>query len=439
MRTNKNRKENDAFDRLVGQKLIDYEVPIKLDDDWLVLEKRIRTNKRRKAILIWMSRGVAALLVLLALIIGINRDKDLPIQVISEQQAVLPLKDPSEPTLNDRLNSLQENQPDQREEEGTSMRAQQSITLSKQEINNTHATRQQPKTTETVALPSKAVATIYDSINDQLSNNRLRESLAEAGSTTSTKESVDTTKGNSYEDEEKLWREISKTPPVRSTSAKWLATLGFGGGLIAQNDQYMSSVRPSSMAANPTISTFSATMQKMNRNLWDDCDDADYGVPLSFGLTLRKNINKRWALESGLIYTYLSTTFTWDKPWAKYSVKQELHYIGVPVSVVWYAWNKPNWNIYIAGGGMVEKGVRASSRKQEYFGTATLSDVGSNRIDGLQYSINSSVGITYRLYKGIGIYLEPRISYFFENGQPLSIRTDWPVTVGATAGFRYEF
>jgi len=37
------------------------------------------------------------------------------------------------------------------------------------------------------------------------------------------------------------------------------------------------------------------------------------------------------------------------------------------------------------------------------------------------------------------LYVEPRFSYYFDNNQPVSIRTDRPVSIGIGGGLRYSF
>jgi len=47
------------------------------------------------------------------------------------------------------------------------------------------------------------------------------------------------------------------------------------------------------------------------------------------------------------------------------------------------------------------------------------------------------VGISYRFANKMKLYVEPRLGYYFDNDQPMSIRTDRPVSVGIGAGLQY--
>lgn len=122
-----------------------------------------------------------------------------------------------------------------------------------------------------------------------------------------------------------------------------------------------------------------------------------------------------------------------------YNTRLDLHYLGVPVNLVVKLWDHPKWNIYLSGGMMLEKGLR-SKLHQDKIGTDQFETLVEKKgIDGIQWSLNASAGVSYRLLKDWSIYLEPRLSYYFDNDQPVSIRTENSVIVGIGAGFRFEF
>jgi hypothetical protein len=168
--------------------------------------------------------------------------------------------------------------------------------------------------------------------------------------------------------------------------------------------------------------------------------------PLSFGLSVRKNLNSYLAVETGLTYSFLQSEFEENSEWRHRDATQKLHYLGIPLNAVAYLLNKPKWNVYFSLGGMVEKGIM-----QDYVEHVTLlhpqpdesqsayAVLFQEDIPGLQWSLNSSLGIGYRIYRDISIYFEPRIIYYFKNSQPMSARTETPLQVGLNAGLRFEF
>ncbi|MCL2728347.1 MAG: hypothetical protein FWD56_08195, partial [Bacteroidales bacterium] len=57
-------------------------------------------------------------------------------------------------------------------------------------------------------------------------------------------------------------------------------------------------------------------------------------------------------------------------------------------------------------------------------------------VQGLQWSVNASLGVELFLSNKIGIYLEPGMGYFFDCKQPRSIRTIQPAQFKAEFGLR---
>lgn len=166
--------------------------------------------------------------------------------------------------------------------------------------------------------------------------------------------------------------------------------------------------------------------------------EADYAPTLSFGFMVRKNLNKRLALESGLAYSYLYTKLH-GLPNMTGNAKLGLHYLGIPVNLVVNLWDDTRWNVYLSGGPMVEKGLH-SVFQQEIWRSGSSSSVSeTGGINGLQWSLNFSAGAAYRFLPDWSLYLEPRFSYYFDNYQPRSIRTDKSSVIGINAGLRFEF
>ena len=58
--------------------------------------------------------------------------------------------------------------------------------------------------------------------------------------------------------------------------------------------------------------------------------DIKHHFPVSVGITVQKELNNRLALETGLVYTYLSSDLTAGGA-AYYTQNQQLHYLGITV------------------------------------------------------------------------------------------------------------
>lgn len=233
-------------------------------------------------------------------------------------------------------------------------------------------------------------------------------------------------------------------PKRREDEGQWAINAGFGtGGHVSlglgNNLDYVANTpqdnNPGGLVpppVEPPLFSNSGTLSP------DEYDHADTSLPLSFGVTVRRNFNRHIGLETGLVYTYLSSQLTKNGN-VQYKSRLELHYLGIPVNLVVSLWQNPRWNIYLAGGVMVEKGLRAKQTEDRYWQMEMQHAVDKRGISGLQWSLNASAGISYRLYQDWSLYFEPRISHYFDTDQPTSIRTENSVIVGLGAGLRYEF
>lgn len=166
-------------------------------------------------------------------------------------------------------------------------------------------------------------------------------------------------------------------------------------------------------------------------------------LPLSFGVTVKKELNRRFGIESGLVYSFLATTFSKDFPF-KSEADRQLHYIGIPLNVHTRIFGDrfSLWEVYLSTGGMVEKGILSHFVQKTYYDTGDdrVMTVNSNeKINGLQWSLSISPGVDYQIHKNYSIYLEPKLNYYFNNDQPVSARTEHPVVVGINAGVRYSW
>lgn len=228
------------------------------------------------------------------------------------------------------------------------------------------------------------------------------------------------------------------TRSKRSKDGKWLLAASFGsGGHISLfpgggNDLSYDMNEPGGIQPpDPPFTNDGMVPPEAYSN-------ANYSLPLSFGMTVRKELSKRVGLETGLVYTYLSTKFSGYSKQNK-DARLSLHYLGIPVNAVVNLWDNPKWNIYLSGGVMMEKGLRAIYVQNSHQKAGIFTSTEKKGIGGLQWSLNASLGISYRIYRDWSLYVEPRLSYYFENYQPASIRTDEPVIVGLGAGIRYAF
>lgn len=161
--------------------------------------------------------------------------------------------------------------------------------------------------------------------------------------------------------------------------------------------------------------------------------------PVTVSVLFSLPLHPSWSVESGISYTYLYSRFRKsDKFDYRASLKQ--HYFGVPLYVTCTLWRNPDWRLYLTGGGAIEKGVWMNYH-QETLENGNIIDHGTliKRIDGFQFSAMAGAGVHYRLNQRFGLFAEPRVVYYFDNHQPMSIHTENPFVFGLNIGLRMQF
>src|SRR5690554_8103512 len=95
----------------------------------------------------------------------------------------------------------------------------------------------------------------------------------------------------------------------------------------------------------------------------DDYTDVEHRPPVLFSLMAGFPLNDQLSVEAGLSYTYLYSRFNRnDRLVYRGSLQQ--HYVGIPVNLRYRVWHNDDWQVYLSGGGSIEKGLR-SIYKQE--------------------------------------------------------------------------
>ncbi|MBO4525873.1 MAG: hypothetical protein J5692_04710, partial [Bacteroidales bacterium] len=153
--------------------------------------------------------------------------------------------------------------------------------------------------------------------------------------------------------------------------------------------------------------------------------------PLSLGLQLEVPLAGRVSLASGVTYSYLVSQYDMLVDKVRYEgAYNQLHYVGIPLSLSLHLVETPSFGFYASAGGAVEKCVA-----QRYvFASNTLSE----KVGGLQWSARVGLGAEYWVIPNMGLYFDPSLVYYFDNQQPLSIRTQQPLQARFEVGLRFK-
>lgn len=162
--------------------------------------------------------------------------------------------------------------------------------------------------------------------------------------------------------------------------------------------------------------------------------------PFSIQLLVSRQLNNRLSVETGLSYTQLKSTYTTGIPAAHVLNQQRLRYLGIPLRLRWQWYNKSRLSFYTSAGAMWELPVRSKLNVQH----VTDGQVTFQRDETLdvphQWSTTLGVGVQYDLTPHLGIYMEPSLQYFFDDGSDLkSYRTEHPLNVTLPLGIRLHW
>lgn len=264
----------------------------------------------------------------------------------------------------------------------------------------------------------------------------------------------DVTSVNAEEHAAISWDEYLKETPSEKARAR--RSGGFSAGIVAGGavggNTFGSKPTAMVMGANPLAAGVTKTdwIDKDSKasaivyNQPEVQEEYSHKIPVKVGLTARYNITGRLGVETGLTYSILSSSVKignseTGKNWSTGS--QTLHYLGIPLNISFNILNSRYVNIYVTGGGMMEKSISGSIKTDEYvdgkFDRTLTTNISPK---GLQWSVNAAAGIQANILPQLGFFVEPGVSHHFKNGSRVrSIYTDKPTDFSLGFGLRYSF
>ncbi len=415
MQNNINNKETDNFSQLIRQKVEKHTLPVD-DMAWGAIQAGLKAKKTKRFIPLWgwYSGGIAAgILILLFVLSPFNNElnktqmaenKTIETKVAQQEQTnstetTIPLQSKQETKLKTQINKISNKQV-------ISNKTQ--IFINESELKIT-----EKDTTRNTELITKL-------INNDIAENKNTESETE-----NIKKQINEAKELAiFNAEIQEWSD----PLQLSDEGGWGLIAAVGSSNGTSTNQISSPVnsvaRMSGIVRAPTINTSILTPA--------DFPDKSYNSPLSAGLKINKKLSKSLSIQSGITYTYLQSNFKSRNTTATL----KLHYLGIPVAAQATIWNSKKFGLYASAGAMMEKGLRSFYEQSEYIGNQKITTTADTNIDGLQWSVNTSVGAKYSVFRDIDIYFEPRYSYYFDNNQPISIRTAKRHVISMEAGLK---
>lgn len=403
---------------------------------WTAIEAGIR---RRKRMVVFRYMAVAATILLLAgipaLFMLTNNNKD------SQQTTRVAKKDISTPAVENQATQVQAVFPDDQSSARNNNQEQTSASASMGFGSKSKESKPDALIAQKQAKIKQEKDQLIEDLKDVLvtENIEITENSHQATTPTNPPESLAENPVKSDITGPADVIKIETTPiskPIHKGS--WDLALGFGASssvsisdnnsaLAKGNSRYMQDDFSSEVAEETAY--------------FEDIESTTHAAPLVFGLSISRNISKRWNLETGLVYSRLGTVIRASEINAAYrEYKSVLNYLGVPVGIRFEILKRKSLGIYTMQSVVFEKGV-SSSRITNIYKKNTLSstETVSFPVRGIQVSSITGMGAEVDVVKQLGFYGQAGAQVFFLNAsQPYNIRSAQMVWPSLQLGLRFH-
>ena len=223
-------------------------------------------------------------------------------------------------------------------------------------------------------------------------------------------------------------------------AARWTlstsATTGMGSSSVTNSTAtYVEAVGPDDViwADNPQLGIGIFNQGKSVKT------EYKHRLPVRVGLNVAYRLTDRLSVESGVSYTRLSSDMK-DGTKDNYSSgSQKLDYIGVPLNVKYRAFGYRRLSVYASAGLLTEKCVSGKATHEYVIsGEKKKHEAEDVAAKPWQLSVNAALGAQFDVLRNVGVYVEPGVSYYFDDRSPLStIYKEKPLNFNLNLGVRY--
>lgn len=205
---------------------------------------------------------------------------------------------------------------------------------------------------------------------------------------------------------------INDETKATKKKSKYSVSLSGRSGLSASQQ---SNILPTTLRASLDESYGSYTMAKMQTNNEEERvnpeSETNHKQPVSFGILTSFDLTPKLQIETGLVYTFLSSETTNKAEGFMNTEKVQFHYLGIPINLNYTLLSINKLNLFITAGAMIEKDIDGEIRYNEEknivsemntgYANETSSDINQKNP---QLSLAGGVGINYPIYKKTNLF-----------------------------------
>lgn len=150
-------------------------------------------------------------------------------------------------------------------------------------------------------------------------------------------------------------------------------------------------------------------------------ENGRFSPPVSFSADIVYPLTDKLSLRSGLFYTWLHSSYTLKQNAKEKYISENLHYLGIPLRADWSLAKAGSFDFYLSAGG-----------------SAAYLISGANE-HPWQFSADLAAGAVWMCTSRIGLYLEPQLNYYFDDGSDIyNYYSAQPLSFSARLGIRFD-
>ena len=426
---------NDAFKQFVKGKLADYkqEVP---PNGWEELEKSILASQKMKVMHArWLASSVAAVA---AALIGVF----FLFQNTKEELSILTTETKTEET---QIPSKKEEKSLITKQSKTKVEATATPLLA-DNASKLQQTTHQAIVTENKAQPALTVSDKSLEAKEDIASER-EESTIEKKRTSDIDDEKRQQMIQDFINQGKESSSIIDDTKQIKRKNRLAISLSGRSGLSSQQNNTL----PSTLRASVSDSYGMFTMSKMQAHNEGEKvspeSETTHKQPISLGVLTSFNITPKLQVETGLIYTHLSSETTNRSESFTNTEKVQFHYLGVPLNINYTLLSVNKLNLFVTAGTMVEKDINGKIRYNDEKDISSVVNGGyanesSAKINqkNPQWSIAGGVGITYPLYHKTHLFGKVGGRYYINaNNEYKTYYSDEKLGLDIQAGIKFNF
>lgn len=227
-----------------------------------------------------------------------------------------------------------------------------------------------------------------------------------------------------------------RTAPSQRWTLSTSATTGMGASSVTNSTAtYVEAVGPDDViwADNPQLGIGIFNQGKSVKT------EYKHRLPVRVGINVAYRLTDRLSVESGVSYTRLSSDMKDGTKNNYSSSSQKLDYVGVPLNVKYRAFGYRRLSVYASAGLLTEKCVSGKTTHEYVIsGEKKKHEAEDVAAKPWQLSVNAALGAQFDVLRNVGVYVEPGVSYYFNDRSPLStIYKEKPLNFNLNLGVRY--